>query len=82
MIRILLSIRLGEKRWTQAHLARLTGISATKINKLYNEIVDNVSLEELDRICEVLECKLSDLIAREESIPPETLARMQCKARK
>lgn len=32
MIRILLSSRLGEKKWTQADLARKTGIRPTTIN--------------------------------------------------
>lgn len=82
MIRILLSIRLGEKRWKQADLARLTGIRPSTINDLYNEFTDRVSLDHLNRICEVLGCDLPDLIAREESIPPETLARMQHKPRK
>ena len=64
MIRILLSIRLGERRWTQAKLAQKTGIRAATINELYNELADRVSLTQLDRICEVLECDLSDILER------------------
>jgi putative transcriptional regulator len=62
MIRILLSTRLGERRWTQAHLARKTGIRAATINELYNEFAERISLEHLDLICEALDCDLSDLI--------------------
>lgn len=62
MIRIHLSRLLGEKRWTQAYLSQVTGIRPNTISELYNEIVERVSLEHLDRICEVLECDLSDLI--------------------
>ena len=36
MIRILLSTRLGERRWTQADLARATGIRPSTINDYYN----------------------------------------------
>ena len=64
MIRIRLSILLGEKKWTQADLARRTGIRANTINDLYHEIAERVSLEHLDKICDVLGCDLSDLIQR------------------
>ncbi|MDR2532635.1 MAG: helix-turn-helix transcriptional regulator [Oscillospiraceae bacterium] len=64
-IRILLSTRLGERRWTQADLARKTGIRPTTINDLYHELCDRVNLEHLDLICEALECDLTDLLTRE-----------------
>jgi putative transcriptional regulator len=64
MIRILLSKLLGERRWTQMDLSRATKIRQNTINDLYHEMTDRVSLEQLDLICEVLDCKLSDLIVR------------------
>lgn len=64
MIRILLSTRLGELRWTQADLARKTGIRPSTINEMYHELCERVNLEHLDLICEVLGCELSDLIIR------------------
>ena len=64
MIRILLSTKLGELRWTQADLARATGIRPNTINELYHELVDRVNLEHLDLICEALDCKLDELIVR------------------
>lgn len=64
MIRILLSTRLGERRWTQADLARMTNIRPSTINDLYHEIAPRVNLEHLDLICEALDCELSDLIQR------------------
>ena len=64
MIRILLSIRLGERRWTQADLARKTGIRPSTINELYHELSERVKLEHLDLICEALDCELDDLIVR------------------
>jgi len=67
MIRILLSTRLGERRWTQADLARLTGIRAATINDLYHEMAERVNLEHLDLICEVLECEITDIIIRVQS---------------
>lgn len=67
MIRIQLSKLLGEKRLTQADIARLTGIRAGTINDLYHEIAERVNLEHLDLICEALGCELSDLMIREEN---------------
>lgn len=64
MIRILLSTKLGEIRWTQADLARATGIRPNTINELYHELVDRVNLEHLDLICEALDCELDELLVR------------------
>lgn len=69
MIRILLSTKLGELRWTQADLARATGIRPNTINELYHELVDRVNLEHLDLICEALNCELDELIVR---VPDES----------
>lgn len=66
MIRILLSTRLGELRWTQADLARATGIRPSTINDLYHEDTERVNLKHLDLICEALGCDLSDLLVRVE----------------
>lgn len=69
-IRILLSRKLGELRWNQAQLARKTGIRPNTINELYHELyhelVERVSLEQLDLICKALDCKLSDILVRED----------------
>lgn len=64
MIRILLSTKLGEIRWTQADLARATGIRPNTISELYHELVERVNLEHLDLICEALKCELDELIVR------------------
>lgn len=73
MIRILLSTKLGELRWTQADLARATGIRPNTINELYHELVDRVNLEHLDLICEALGCKLDELIVRVPDEYPKVL---------
>ena len=68
MIRIKLSTLLGEKRITQAELARKTGIRPATINELYHEFSIRVNLEHLDKICDVLDCDISDLLKYEPNI--------------
>ena len=62
MIKNHLSRILGDRRWTQARLAEETGIRPTTISPLYNEFADRVSFEQLDLICEALDCSISDLL--------------------
>lgn len=62
MIKILLSKKLGELRWTQADLARKTGIRPTTINEMYHELCERVNLEHLDKICEALDCPLDEIV--------------------
>ena len=64
MIRILLSTRLGELRWSQADLARKTGIRPSTINDLYHDLAERINLEHLDLICEALGCDISDILVR------------------
>ena len=70
MIRILLSTRLGEKRWTQADLARKTGIRPSTINDLYHEVAERVNLQHINLICEALNCQLEELIVRIPDLQP------------
>ena len=75
MMKILLSRKLGELRWTQADLARKTGIRPSTINELYHEIAERVNLEHLDLICDALDCDLDEILVRvpnpEEKDEPE-----------
>ncbi len=66
-IKILLSEKLGEVRITQAELSRRTGISPNTISKLYNDCAEKISIKDLETICQVLDCDISDLISSENS---------------
>ena len=44
MVRILLSTRLGERKWTQADLSRMTGIRPNTISELYHEVATRISI--------------------------------------
>lgn len=76
MIRILLSTKLGELRWTQADLARATGIRPSTINDLYHEIAERINLEHLDLICEALDCDISDIVVRVSNKEARTKSRI------
>lgn len=62
MIKIKLSELLGKRRMTQQQLSQLTGIRPNTISDIYNEICSRLSIDHLDRICEALECDISELI--------------------
>jgi len=64
-IRIKLSALLGERRMKQKELSDLTGIGAATINHYYNENIDRISLAHFEAICEVLKCKLNELLVME-----------------
>ena len=68
MVRIHLSKLLGERRWTQLDLAKITGIRPSTVNEWYHEIIPRLNVEHIDKICEALNCDLPDLL---EYIPNE-----------
>ncbi len=62
MIKNHLSKLLGERRMTQSELAKRTGIRPSTINEWYHEFIVRMNVDHMERICEVLDCQLSDLI--------------------
>ena len=65
MVKIHLSRLLGEKKWTQKALA---GIRPSTINEWYHELVPRLNVDHIDKICEALDCTITDLL---EYIPNE-----------
>lgn len=57
-----LSTLLGERRIKMAELTRMTGVSKTTINAMYHDRVRKIDYGVLERICEALDCKLSDIV--------------------
>lgn len=62
MIKNHLSKLLGERKMSQSDLARRTGIRRQLISDIYHEINININVNHLDKLCEVLECDVCDLI--------------------
>ena len=65
MVKSLLSRKLGELRITRTELSRAPGIRLNTISALYNDALDRISMEQLDKICEALNCKLSEILVWE-----------------
>lgn len=62
MIRIKLSELLGKQKMTQAALAKATNIRPATISKMYYEESKRLDISQLNRICNVFNCEISDLI--------------------
>jgi len=61
MVRCKLPEILGRRRMKIKELARKTGISYRSLLRMYNEEKVEINLEHLSKICETLECGISDL---------------------
>lgn len=68
MIRIKLSDLLGKHKMSQKALSNLTNIRPATISKMYYEESKRLDVEQLNSICNVFKCEISDLL---EFIPDE-----------
>lgn len=62
MIRIKLSELLGKHKMNQKTLAKSTGIRAATISKMYYEETKRIEISQLNSICKVFDCPISDLL--------------------
>ncbi|GFI41163.1 hypothetical protein IMSAGC017_01206 [Thomasclavelia cocleata] len=62
MVKIHLSKLLGERKMSQAELARRTGIRPSTINEIYWELIERINLEHIDLICKELGCTIQDFM--------------------
>lgn len=71
MIKCNLAVVMAKKKVNkQAELHRKTLIRKNTISNLYNDIAVSISFQDLDAICEALDCDISDLLERV-SNPPQ-----------
>ena len=61
-IKIHLAEMLGKRKMSQAELARRTDILPNTINEYYWELVERINLEHLEKICNVLDCQIGELL--------------------
>lgn len=62
MIKLNLHRILQEKGISQAELSRMTGIRPSTVCDLCNNNADFLKVENLDKICSVLKCDVSDIV--------------------
>ena len=61
MIKIKLAELLGKHKMTQKTLANLTHIRPATISKMYYEEVKRIDVSQINRICTVFKCEISEL---------------------
>lgn len=69
MIRCHLSRLMGERRMNIADVMRETGIKRTMLTLMYNDEVQRLDVEALDKLCRLFGCKVQDILEFDESSP-------------
>ena len=64
MVRCHLARLMGEKKMKIADVARETGLNRNTVTLLYKETAQRIDLEAIDKLCELFECEVSDLLER------------------
>lgn len=62
MIRIKLSELLGKHKMNQSTLAKLANIRPATVSKMYYEEVKRIDVKQLNNICKVFNCEISELL--------------------
>lgn len=62
-IKFHISDYLGKKKMTQAELSRRTGIRPATISGFYHDTVKRIEVDQLDRLCNTLDCQPGDLLS-------------------
>lgn len=66
MIRCHLSRLMGERKMKIADVARQTGLNRNTVTLLYKETATRVDLAAIDKLCELFECEVGELLERTE----------------
>ena len=63
-MKVILNDTLKNKGISQYKLSRLTGITAGNLNNLCNNKTSSIQFSVLDKICDALDCEVSDILVR------------------
>lgn len=66
-MKVILSDTLKSKGISQYKLSKITGITAGNLNNLCNNKTTSIQFSILDKICEALNCEVSDILVYEKS---------------
>ncbi len=59
-----LSRIMGDRRVNMHQMSRDTGIGRSTIHRLYHNQSKQIELDVLDKICEYLDCEITDVLVR------------------
>jgi len=61
-IRCNLSTLMGKKRYRMQDVFEKTGLARSTISNLYHDNVQRIDFETLNKLCELFDCSVGDLI--------------------
>jgi putative transcriptional regulator len=64
MIRCHLARMMGEHKMRISDVVRETGLSRNTVTLLYKETAQKVDLDALDKLCDLFQCELDELLER------------------
>lgn len=59
-----LSALMGKNRFTIKYVHEKTGLARNTISNLYNDKATRIDYETLDKLCDLFECEVGDLIEK------------------
>ena len=71
MIRCHLSRLMGERKMKIVDVSRETGLHRNTVTLLYRETAARVDLDAIDKLCELFDCEVGELLERVESSAPD-----------
>ena len=64
LIKCHLARLMGERKMKVMDVARETGLNRNTITLLYKETAQRIDLDAIDKLCELFDCKVEDLLQR------------------
>ena len=64
MVKCHLAKLMGERKKKVVDVARETGLNRNTITLLYKETAQRIDLETIDKLCDLFECRLEDLLEK------------------
>jgi len=58
---------MGERKLKIVDVARETGLNRNTVTLLYKETAQRVEFETIDRLCELFDCEVGDLLEKQKS---------------
>lgn len=55
---------MGEHKMKVKDVARETGLNRNTVTLLYKEAVQRIELDEIEKLCDLFDCEISDLLER------------------